>query len=158
MPKKKVKTGWERQNTGVHPAWILRSKMTGIIQFHDTQWWDPDNDINNPQPGREREMGNFLENAHQGLRKEGKWRMGWEEGSKCPMMKWNLKSTTWGLSGHIGLRVVMDLNNTEKSSAILTTQDPEENSRSQQLWELTVEIQVQHSPFVDEEDLGAQEA
>lgn len=156
MPKKKVKTRWERHNTGVHPAWILRSKMTDIIQFHDTQWWDPANDVRNPQPRREWEMGIFLENAHQGLRRERKWRMGWEEGSKCPMMKWNLKSTTLGLSGHIGLLVVMDLNNTWKPSAILTTQDPEENSRSQQLWELAVEIQVQRSPFLDE-DPGAQE-
>lgn len=94
MPKKKRSKLDEDTTQGPSCVSMKKEDHIDIIQFHNTQG------------GRTKRMmqtthilevnvntGNFLKNAHQCLRRKEKCRVGWEGGSKHPMIALNLKTT-----------------------------------------------------------------
>lgn len=113
MPKRKVTTRRGGHNTGFYPVRVLlKEEHMDIIQFHNSQGQDQDNDANNPHSASEREMGNFLKNAHPCLRGKGKRRTGWKGKSNHPLITLKLKTTTPRTVGNMGLLVFVDLNKT----------------------------------------------
>lgn len=67
-----------RTQHGVHPAWAWRRKITQTLFISITlRGYDPEDDANNPHLGRECDMGTFLNNAQQCLRRRA--------GAECPL-------------------------------------------------------------------------